>query len=91
VQISQQGSNDLATLFITISPPPQYFIYQPSVSKHTAASVANQDKFYNETSFIGLFLLTLSIQFFCQPHTPHLLFVLGGKEFGGLLVIILQF
>jgi hypothetical protein len=31
------------------------------------------------------------IQFFCQPHTPQLLFVLGGKEVGGLLVIILQF
>jgi hypothetical protein len=31
------------------------------------------------------------IQFFCQPHIPQLLFVLGGKEVGGLLVIILQF
>jgi hypothetical protein len=31
------------------------------------------------------------IQFFCQPHTPQLLFVLGGKEVGGLLVNILQF
>jgi hypothetical protein len=31
------------------------------------------------------------IQFFCQPYTPHLLFDLGGKEVGGLLVIILQF
>jgi hypothetical protein len=30
-------------------------------------------------------------QFFGQPHTPQLLFVLGGKEVGGLLVIILQF
>jgi hypothetical protein len=30
-------------------------------------------------------------QFFCQPHTPHFLFVLGGKEVGGLLVIFLQF
>jgi hypothetical protein len=30
-------------------------------------------------------------QFFCQPHTPQLLFVLGGKEVDGLLVIILQF
>jgi hypothetical protein len=30
------------------------------------------------------------IQFFCQPHTPQLLFALGGKEVGGLLVIILQ-
>jgi hypothetical protein len=30
------------------------------------------------------------IQFFSQPHTPQLLFVLGGKEVGGLLVIILQ-
>jgi hypothetical protein len=29
--------------------------------------------------------------FICQPHTPQFLFVLGGKEFGGLLVIILQF
>jgi hypothetical protein len=29
--------------------------------------------------------------FFCQPHTPQLLFVLGDKEVGGLLVIILQF
>jgi hypothetical protein len=31
------------------------------------------------------------IQFFCHPHTPQVLFILGGKEFGGLLVIILQF
>jgi hypothetical protein len=31
------------------------------------------------------------IQYLCQPHTPQLLFVLGGKEVGGLLVIILQF
>jgi hypothetical protein len=31
------------------------------------------------------------IQFFCHPHTPQLLFILGGKEVGGLLVIILQF
>jgi hypothetical protein len=29
--------------------------------------------------------------FFCQLHTPQLLFVLGSKEVGGLLVIILQF
>jgi hypothetical protein len=25
------------------------------------------------------------IQYFCQPHTPQLLFVLGGKEVGGLI------
>jgi hypothetical protein len=31
------------------------------------------------------------IQFFYHPHTPQLLFILGGKEVGGLLVIILQF
>jgi hypothetical protein len=31
------------------------------------------------------------IQYFCQPHTPQLLFILGEKEVGGLLVIILQF
>jgi hypothetical protein len=30
-------------------------------------------------------------QFFCHPHTPQLLFILGGKEVIGLLVIILQF
>jgi hypothetical protein len=35
--------------------------------------------------------LTLSNPIFCQPHNPQLLFVLGGKEVGGLLVIILQF
>jgi hypothetical protein len=29
-------------------------------------------------------------QFFCHPHTPQLLFILGGKEVGGLLVIIPQ-
>jgi hypothetical protein len=34
-------------------------------------------------------LYPFAIQFFCQPHTPQLLFVLGGKEVGGLLVIIL--
>jgi hypothetical protein len=28
-----------------------------------------------------------AIQFFCQPHNPQLLFVFGGKEVGGLLVI----
>jgi hypothetical protein len=31
------------------------------------------------------------IQFFCQPHTPQLLFVLGGKKVGGLLVISYSF
>jgi hypothetical protein len=31
------------------------------------------------------------IQFFCHPHTLQLLFILGGKEVGGLLVIIIQF
>jgi hypothetical protein len=31
------------------------------------------------------------IQFFCHPHAPQILFILGGKEIGGLLVIILQF
>jgi hypothetical protein len=31
------------------------------------------------------------IQCFCHPHTPQLLFILGGKEVGELLVIILQF
>jgi hypothetical protein len=36
-------------------------------------------------------VLTLYNQFFCHPHTPQLLFILGGKEVGGLLVIILQF
>jgi hypothetical protein len=35
--------------------------------------------------------LTLSNPIFCHPHTPQLLFILGGKEVGGLLVIILQF
>jgi hypothetical protein len=35
--------------------------------------------------------LTFPIQFFYHPHTPQLLFILGGKEVGGLLVIILQF
>jgi hypothetical protein len=34
---------------------------------------------------------SIRLLFFCQPHTPQLLFVLGGKEVGGLLVIILQF
>jgi hypothetical protein len=37
------------------------------------------------------FFKPFPIQFFCQPHIPQLLFVLGGKEVGGLLVIILQF
>jgi hypothetical protein len=36
-------------------------------------------------------LLTLSNPIFLKTHTPQLLFVLGGKEVGGLLVIILQF
>jgi hypothetical protein len=31
--------------------------------------------------------LTLSIQFFCQPNTPQLLFILGGKEVRGLLIM----
>jgi hypothetical protein len=35
--------------------------------------------------------LTPSNPFFCQPHTPQHLFVLGSKEVGGSLVIILQF
>jgi hypothetical protein len=37
------------------------------------------------------FLWPFPIQFFCQPHIPQLLFVLGGEEVGELLVIILQF
>jgi hypothetical protein len=36
-------------------------------------------------------ILTLSNPIFCHLHTPQLLFILGGKEVGGLLVIILQF
>jgi hypothetical protein len=31
------------------------------------------------------------IHFFCHPHTAQLLLILGGKEVGRLLVIILQF
>jgi hypothetical protein len=39
-----------------------------------------------------LSVLTLSdFQFFYHPHTPQLLFILGRKEVGGLLVIILEF
>jgi hypothetical protein len=34
--------------------------------------------------------LPFPIQFFCQPHILQLVFVLGGNEVGGLLVIILQ-
>jgi hypothetical protein len=34
-------------------------------------------------------ILTLSNPIFCHPHTPQLLSILGGKEVGGLLVIIL--
>jgi hypothetical protein len=36
-------------------------------------------------------LYPFPIQYFCHPHTLQLLFILGGKEVGGLLVIILQF
>jgi hypothetical protein len=35
--------------------------------------------------------LTLSNPIFLPTASPQLLFVLGGKEVGGLLVIILQF
>jgi hypothetical protein len=45
----------------------------------------------NRTPTVKYKGLTLLIRFFCQPHTPQLLFVLGGKEVDGLLVIILQF
>jgi hypothetical protein len=31
------------------------------------------------------------IQLFCHPRTPQLLFILGGKQVGGLLVIIERF
>jgi hypothetical protein len=37
-------------------------------------------------AFLNLY--PFPIQFFCHPHTPQLLFILGGKD-GGLLVIIL--
>jgi hypothetical protein len=40
---------------------------------------------------ILLQFLPFPIQFFCQLHTPQLLFVLDGKEVGRLLLIILQF
>jgi hypothetical protein len=33
-------------------------------------------------------VLTLSNPIFLPPHTPQLLFILGGREVGGLLVII---
>jgi hypothetical protein len=36
-------------------------------------------------------VLTLSNPIFLPPAYPQLLFILGGKEVGGLLVIILQF
>jgi hypothetical protein len=38
-----------------------------------------------------LIIQPFPIQFFCQPHTPQVLFDLVSKEAGGLLVIILQF
>jgi hypothetical protein len=51
------------------------------------------DSYVRQSDFILMLMhsLTLPIQFFCQPPTPQLLFVLGGKEVGGLLVIILRF
>jgi hypothetical protein len=36
-------------------------------------------------------ILPFPIKFFCHPHTPQLLIILGEKEVGLLLVIILQF
>jgi hypothetical protein len=59
----------------------------------------NLDSIY-KVSFVLKFILVLQynincypfpIQIFCHLHTPQLLFILGGKEVGGLLVIILQF
>jgi hypothetical protein len=51
--------------------------------------------YYNRDGFVFFAVraksLTPSNPIFCQPHTPQLLFVLSGKEVGGLLVIILQF
>jgi hypothetical protein len=51
-----------------------------------SAGVACVDTTANPSS-----LLTLSNPIFYHPHTPQLLFILGGKEVSGLLVIILQF
>jgi hypothetical protein len=49
-------------------------------------------KAYRRSAVIApLILNPFQSNFFCQPHNPQLLFVLGGKKVGGLLVIILQF
>jgi hypothetical protein len=45
----------------------------------------------NDSVLSSLKMEGIRLLFFCQPHTPQLLFVLGGEEVGGLLVIILQF
>jgi hypothetical protein len=39
----------------------------------------------------SLDLSPFPIPFFCHLYTPQLLFILDGKEVGGLLVIILLF
>jgi hypothetical protein len=63
---------------------------------HSAAATAtatnnnNNNQFSNSKAVI-LHFNPYPIQFFCHPHTPQLLFILGVKETGGLLVIILQF
>jgi hypothetical protein len=58
-----------------------YLIFNPSKTLHSEISPTAHN---GET-------LTLSNPIFCHPHTPQLLFILGGKEVGRLLVIILQF
>jgi hypothetical protein len=62
-------------------------------NQHKSGNVKGRERLSRLHHFvIPMYLhLPFPIQFFCQPHTPQLLFVLDGKEVGGLLVIILQF
>jgi hypothetical protein len=56
---------------------------------HTSYVLAYEDG--TDRMFRNVDTSPFPIQFFCHLHTPQLLFILGGKEVGGLLVIILQF
>jgi hypothetical protein len=71
----------LQRCFKTNSFPSGSSIYIPNKMCHVSSSI-----------FTGLTSIKpFPIQFFSHPQTLHLFFILGGKEVGWLLVIILQF
>jgi hypothetical protein len=56
---------------------PSSIIWTPS---SLCTFIPTRENFWRVSPFL--------IHFFCQPHTPQLLFVLGGKEVGGYPTVL---